>query len=116
MTTFDWILIGVFGAAALALLIVFLVKFFKLNKAQRKELLIQFLVGLVTTAEGLFTESKAGPQRLQWVEEQFQQKAPTFLKILLLVTNCGSLQELVEAALERAKTTVFDAAHKQEQE
>ena len=115
MTTLDWILIGVCGALALVVLVWFLIKFFKLNKTQRKELIIQFLIGLVTVAEGLFTDPKSGPQRLKWVEEQFKQKAPTFLKILLLLTNCGNFEELVKEALKRAKETKFDAAREQDQ-
>lgn len=45
---------------------------------------------------------------MAWVEEQFKARAPWLLKIFLKLTNCGSLTELIDVALDKAKSIVFD--------
>ena len=70
-----------------------------------KELIINFLCGLITTAEKAFEEGGKGAEKLKMVEEAFNKTAPWFLKILLASAGVGSLQELIEIALKRLKKT-----------
>lgn len=97
-----WVIIGLVAAAAVVFMIV---KIVKLSPEQRKELIVNFLVGLVTVAEGYFTEGGKGVEKLAMVEEQFKKTAPWFLKILFMVCGVKDLKELIEVALEKAKLT-----------
>ena len=103
-----WVVIGLAAAVVLGLVIWFLVKFFKMTPADRKELIVQFLIGLVTLAENTIVGSSKGQEKLAWVEQQFNATAPWFLKIVLLLTKTANLQELGELALEKAKNIKWD--------
>lgn len=103
-----WLIIGIAIAAILTIVIYFIVKFAKLTPDQRKELVIQFLIGLVTVVEPMFDESGKGAEKIKWVEEQFNKTAPWFLKIVLQFTKTANLNELIDKALEKAKATVWD--------
>lgn len=103
-----WTVIGVVAAIVLAILVYFVIKFFKMQPEDRKELIIQFLIGLVTTAEALYTESGKGKEKVAWVEGQFNATAPWFLKLVLMFTKTANLNELVEKALEKAKAVQWD--------
>ena len=105
MTPTDIILLSVVAAGLLAALVVFIIKICKMSPDERKEVIITFLIGLVTNAE---TALDNGEERFAWVEEQFSTKAPMFYKLLLMVTKSANLDDLIEKALERAKATVFD--------
>lgn len=72
---------------------------------EREEMLIDFLLGLVTVAENTFVEQGMGAEKLQQVEQQFKQKAPWLYKILLSLTKTNDLKGLIEKALQRAKDT-----------
>lgn len=100
-----WVIIGIVGVGALAALIALIVKICKMPPEERKELITQFLVGLVTAAEQAYEEHGKGSEKLKDVEEAFNRTAPWFLKLLLLVTGSADLNELIEKALDRAKKT-----------
>lgn len=103
-----WTVIGIVAAIVLALAVYFVFRFFKMDAEDRKELIVQFLIGLVTTAEALYTESGKGKEKVAWVEEQFNATAPWFLKLVLMFTKTADLNELVEKALEKAKAVQWD--------
>jgi F0F1-type ATP synthase assembly protein I len=103
-----WVVIAIVALAVVALLVWFCIKFFKMTPADRKELIVQFLVGLVTLAENTIVGSGKGQEKLAWVEQQFNATAPWFLKIVLLLTKTANLQELIELALEKAKNIEWD--------
>lgn len=100
-----WIIIGVIALIVLSILIYLIVKICKLPPEERKELIINFLVGLVTTAENAYVEHGMGKEKIKDVEEAFKRTAPWFLKLLLFVTQTANLNELIEKALEKAKET-----------
>lgn len=105
MTVYDIIILSIVAAGLLAALVFFIIKIFKMSPEERKEVIITFLIGLVTTAETAFSD---GQTRFIWVEEQFTTKAPIFYKMLLMFTKSADLNDLIEKALERAKKTIFD--------
>lgn len=100
-----WVIIGVVGVGLLAALVCWLVNFFRKTPEERKEILIQFLIGLVTVAEGAFTEGGKGAEKLAMVEEAFNRVAPWALKLMLKLSKTENLQELIEVALSKAKET-----------
>ena len=62
----DWlvyVLLGLLCAGALVALVCWLVSFFRKSPAERKEIVIQFLMGLVTVAEDAVKENGAGAVR-----------------------------------------------------
>jgi F0F1-type ATP synthase assembly protein I len=103
-----WIIVGIVAAIVLALVVCFLIKFFKMSPADRKELIVQFLIGLVTIAEKTIVGSKKGQEKIAWVEEQFKATAPWFLKVVLALTKTANFQELAEIALNKAKSIEWD--------
>lgn len=101
-----WVIVGVVAAGLLTALIIWLIKFFKKTPEERKEIVVGFLVGLVTVAEEAFKdEHGAGAQKLKMVEDKFNEVAPWALKIMLKLSGAKDLHELVETALTKAKQT-----------
>ena len=94
-----WIIIGVVGAAILAFLIYLIVRICKMKPEERKELLLNFLKGAVVAAEQ-YIGSGHGEEKLQYVEDYFNKKAPWFLKILFLISGQDNLKDLIEEALD----------------
>ena len=102
----DWlvyVLLGLLCAGALVALVCWLVSFFRKSPAERKEIVIQFLMGLVTVAEDAVKEHGAGAEKLAMVEEAFNKKAPWVMKLLLKFSGAKDLRELIEDALQRVK-------------
>lgn len=48
-----WIIIGLAALICVAAVVFFLVKFFKMTPEERKELIVQYLTGLVIAAEAM---------------------------------------------------------------
>ena len=109
-TILVWVVIGLALVAAVVFAVVVIIKVAKLPKDERKTLIVQFLLGLVTYAESYFTGSGRGVEKLAWVEEQFNKRAPWFLKIVLMLLGKSTFAQLVDEALELAKNTLWDAA------
>ena len=103
-----WVIIGLVAAIALVCVVLFVIKFFKMTPEDRKELLVQFLIGLVSIAETEIVGSQKGKEKIQMVEEQFNKTAPWFLKIVLLLTKTADLHELITVAVKRAKAIEWD--------
>ena len=103
-----WVIIGIIAIIALAFVVWFCIKFFKMKPEERNELIIQFLIGLVSVAETQIVGSQKGAEKVKLVEEQFNKTAPWFLKITLLLTKTASLQDLIEVAVKKAKTIEWD--------
>ena len=103
-----WIVIGLVCVAAIAALVLFIIKFTKMKPEEREEIIVQILVGLVTVAENYFEGEGRGAEKIAWVEEQFNKTAPWFVKIVLKLTKTADFNELVKKALEKAKTTEWD--------
>ena len=103
-----WTIIGIAAAIILALVVCFVIKFIKMKPEERKELIIQFLIGLVSIAETEIIGSQKGKEKIDWVEEQFNKTAPWFLKLVLSLTKTADLNDLIEKALEKAKAVEWD--------
>ena len=100
-----WVIIGIVAAIVLAVVIYFIVKIVKMSPEQRKKVIMNFLMGLVTTAENLYVEHGMGKEKIEEVQKAFKQTAPWFLKILLVVTKSADLNDLIERALTKVKET-----------
>lgn len=100
-----WVIIGIVAAAILGVAIYYVVKVCKMSPDKRKEVIVNFLVGLVTAAELAYNEAGKGSEKLKEVEEAFKKTAPWFLKLLFKVTKCNNIDELIEIALTKAKET-----------
>ena len=94
-----WVIIGVVVAIILALLVFFIVKICKMKPEERKELILNFLKGAVVAAEE-YIGSGHGDEKLAYVEEYFNKKAPWFLKVLFAISGQNDLKSLIEEALE----------------
>ena len=103
-----WIIVGLVGVVALAALGWFIMKIIKMKPEEREELIVQVLIGLVTTAENYFEGENRGAEKIAWVQDQFNKTAPWFVKILLMVTKTSDFNELVKQALKKAKATEWD--------
>lgn len=103
-----WIIIGLVGLIAIALLTWLIIKVVKMKPEEREELIVQVLVGLVTVAENYFEGEGRGQEKITWVQQQFNKTAPWFVKIILMITKTADFNELVKKALEKAKTTEWD--------
>ena len=103
-----WIVIGLIALVAIAALIMLIIRIVKMKPEEREELIIQILVGLVTAAENYFVGEGRGQEKIVWVQEQFNKTAPWFVKIVLMVTKTADFNDLVQKALEKAKTTEWD--------
>lgn len=107
----DWLVWCVIGFVALIVAIIavcFIVKFFKMKPEDRKELIVQFLIGLVSVAETVYVGVGKGSEKIAWVEEQFNKTAPWFLKIVLSLTKTADLHDLIGKALDKAKAIEWD--------
>ena len=103
-----WIIIGLVGLIAVALLTWFVIKVVKMKPEEREALIVQVLIGLVTAAENYFVGEGRGEEKIAWVQEQFNKTAPWFVKILLMVTKSADFNDLVKKALKEAKATEWD--------
>ena len=93
-----WIIIGVVCAAILAFVIYLIVRICKMSAEDRKALILNFLKGAVVAAEE-YIGSGHGDEKLQYVEDYFNKKAPWFLKILFFISGQDNLKDLIEEAL-----------------
>jgi hypothetical protein len=100
-----WIIIGLVALIAVAAIVMLIIKIAKMKPEERKELVIQFLIGLVTAAENYFIGSKRGQEKLAAVEQQFYKTAPWFIKLVFKFCGVSALTDLIEEALTRAKNT-----------
>lgn len=98
-----WVVIGIVAAIVVAFIVYYIIKLAKMTPEQREEAIIDFLVGLVTTAELAYKEHGKGSEKLKDVENAFKEKAPWFLKIILALTKTASLNDCIEKALTKAK-------------
>ena len=103
-----WLVIGIVAVIVAALLVHFIIKFFKMKPEERKELIIQFLIGLVSIAETEIVGSQKGVEKIVWVEEQFNKTAPWFLKVVLSLTKQANLYDLINIAVKKAKGIEWD--------
>ena len=101
----QWIMLIAIGIILLSAGIFAIVKICKMSEEERRNLIIQWLIGAVTIAENAIKEQGAGVQKLEMVISEFNKKAPILCKILLYITKCESLTEMIEKALEMAKST-----------
>lgn len=103
MDILGWIVFGILALGVLAYLIKNIISFTKLSEEDRKQLIIEFLRGLVVEAELLYTEHGMGKEKLTYVENMFSAKAPMAYKIFLKLIG-GDLDALIEKALADIKT------------
>lgn len=103
-----WIIIGLVGLVVITALVLFIIKLTKMTPAEREEIIVQILIGLVTAAENYFVGEGRGQEKIAWVEAEFNKTAPWFVKIILKITKTADFNELVQKALEKAKTTEWD--------
>lgn len=99
-----WVIIGIVALIVLISVVVTAIKIIKMEPEERKKLLIEFLIPLITEAEGLFTEHGKGSEKLKIVEDAFNKTAPWFLKLVFKFSGCVDLNEFVKLALDKVKT------------
>lgn len=97
-----YIILGVVGAAVLALVIYKIVQIAKMKPEERKELIKTYLKGLVAEAEKQIGAGH-GDVKFAQVEEWFNKKAPMVLKIVLSILGKENLKDLIEDALKEIK-------------
>lgn len=101
-----WVIVGIVAAGLLVALVLWLIKFFRKTPEERKQTVINFLIGLVTVAEDAFKDEHGkGAEKLKMVEDAFNRVAPWALKLMLKFSGAKDLRELIELALEQAKKT-----------
>ena len=100
-----WVLYGLAAAIVIVFAVINIVKIAKMPTEERKERIIEFLMGLVAMAEEKWLDTGKGKEKLAWVEAEFSKRAPWLIKIILLVTKSADLHELIEKALERLKAS-----------
>lgn len=93
-----WIIVGVVAIAAVALAIIFIIKLVKATPEKRKEMLLDFLIKIVTAAKDEL-ENEDVEQQIEKVESEFNEKASWLLKLILFITSSANLQELIKDAL-----------------
>ena len=108
MDWLTWVVIGIVAVVLIAMVIFFIIKFCKMSAEEKKEVIVELLVGLVTIAEQKYVGEGMGKDKVAWVEERFKETAPWLLKIFLAVTKSISLTELIEKALAKAKEVEWD--------
>lgn len=101
--TMMWIIIGVVAAIILAIIIVNLVKIFKMSPEDRKKTIVTYLKGIIALAEQEILGSQKGQEKLAMVEEYFNKNAPWFIKMLLTLSGKDGLKELIEIGLTEIK-------------
>ena len=102
MDILAYVLIGLLAAGIIGAIIVLIVKLAKMSPEDRKAYLKTYLKGLVALAEKEIGAGH-GQEKLQMVEDYFNKKAPTFVKIVLMVFGKNNLRELIEEALKEIK-------------
>lgn len=108
-----WVIIGLCAAIVCAVVVFFIIKLCKMPAEERQNLIVEFLIGLVTVAENAYNGEGLGKDKIAWVEQRFNATAPWFLKIVLMFTKSKSLADLIGEALKQAKGTEWDKYKKQ---
>ena len=103
-----WVIIGICAAIVCTIVVLFIIKFCKMSAEERQNLIVEFLIGLVTVAENAYNGQGMGKEKVAYVEERFNATAPWFLKIVLMLTKTQSLEDLIGIALAKAKSTEWD--------
>ena len=94
--------VGAIVAAVLVFVIYKVVKFCKMSKENKREVLLSYLIGLVTIAEEKIGSGQ-GEKKLAEVEEKFQKNAGFFYKLILKVLGKDNLKDLIGEALVMVK-------------
>ena len=105
----DIILLIILGAVALGVATFFIIRFFKLDDAKKKELIIKWLTGAVVTAQNLITEKSdtANKEKFEQVLREFEKNAPLTYKLFAKFSKSINIEELIEEALTALKNTEF---------
>ena len=89
-------------AAAIGFGIYWIAKFCKMSPEQKKQLIVTYLVGVVTKMEDQLGSGR-GDEKLKKAEEYFQKNAGAFYKTLLTFFGKDKLKDLIEEALKMVK-------------
>lgn len=105
----DIILLIILGVVALGVATSFFIRFFKMDDAKKKELIIKWLTGAVVTAQNLITEKSdtANKEKFEQVLREFKKNAPLTYKLFAKFSKNINIEELIEAALTTLKNTKF---------
>jgi len=96
--------IGFVAIAAIVGLVTFLIKFFKLPKDEKKEIIIALLMGFITQAEEDWSDfENKGKEKLIQVAQDFADKAPIMVKLFFKFSDEKDLGVYIEEALRRVK-------------
>lgn len=101
------LIIATIVAITIGLVAYNIVKFIKMPAEERKQLLVNWVMGAIVAAQNHFTESGHGAEKLAEVEEYFKTKAPMVYKIVLKFTKTTDLRDVIETALNIIKETKF---------
>ena len=105
----DIILLIILGVVAIGIATFFIIRFFKMDDAKKKELIIKWLTGAVVTAQNLITEKSdtANKEKFEQVLREFKKNAPITYKIFAKFSKTINIEELIEEALTALKNTKF---------
>lgn len=98
------ILIIAIAVIAVIALIGLVVKWRKMSKEEKKQVLKNWLIGAVVGAQNYLENNE---EKLQMVKDEFATKAPFWYKLLIRFTKEFDLEELIEEALTEVKNTKF---------
>ena len=104
MTAEIWVILAII-VIAIAAAAIYVVRIVKMSPEERKQLIMQWLIGAVTIAENAITENGAGVEKMEMVVSNFKKKAPLTCKIIMKITKTENLTDLIEKALETVKTS-----------
>ena len=102
MAVYEWIILAAIILLEVAIFIKNFVSFARLSKEERKKKMIEYLQGIIVSAE-LMLGDGAGPAKLAYVEQEFKKKAPIVYRMVILFTGSENLRELIEQGLNEIK-------------
>lgn len=102
MAVYEWIILAAIILLEVAIFVKNFVSFTRLSKEERKKKMIEYLQGIIVSAE-LMLGDGAGPAKLAYVEQEFKKKAPIVYRMVILFTGSENLRELIEQGLSEIK-------------
>ena len=103
----EWIIIAIIAAIVVVVGAFYIMKIIKMSPEERKQLLIDWVMGAIVAAQNNFTEDGHNAEKFAQVEQYFKSKAPMLYKIILKITKGTNLKDVIETALTTIKETKF---------
>ncbi len=105
MEILSWVLLALFAAICIAYVVIKIISFTKLTKEEKKQKVLDLLYSLVVIAETEIKGQGKGAEKLAYVEQLFEAKAPLLYKYLVKYSGYEDLDTLIEEALAAVKAS-----------